>query len=340
MRWAIVGPGGIARRRVAPAIMADPHSELVAVASRSYERAKEFAELFGIARCYTSLHSMLRDDAIDIVAVLTPNSLHAHQVVAVAKAGKHVFCDKPLATTLIDAKRAVGACNKNNVSLGMNFEFRNLASFQFMKEVILSGRLGDIRAIRVEASNGVHELDGWRADRSLAGWGVTASIGAHLFDLVRFLLDSELEEVAALFDTGGGIVETLETSAMVVMRMRSNVLASVFTSSAIPVPVNDVVIHGSRGRLEAAGIGHPGYFMTRTKNRVATVTMVSADERRVSKEFEVSGGFERTVTNFRAAIEAGRDPSPSGVDGLRGVEVMEAVLAAASRGTCIGRGTE
>ena len=118
MRWGIIGLGRIADTEIAPAITTSPHGELRAVVSREQGRADAFAGRHGAARALTSFRELLADPGVDAVYIATPNALHAEQVVAAARAGKHVMCDKPLALTVADAQRAVSACEEANVRLG------------------------------------------------------------------------------------------------------------------------------------------------------------------------------------------------------------------------------
>jgi len=108
--WGIVGPGRIADTQIAPAIRELADHRLAAVASRDHGRAAAFAQRHGSGVPYDNYAALLADPAVDAVYIATPNGLHAEQVIAAAAAGKHVLCDKPLATSLADGERAVAAC--------------------------------------------------------------------------------------------------------------------------------------------------------------------------------------------------------------------------------------
>ena len=113
--WGIVGLGRIATNAIAPAVTTAPNSTLAGVVSRDAAKAKEFADRFGAAAAYDDYQALLDDPAVDVVYLATPNAMHADQVVAAAEAGKHVLCDKPLATTVADAESAVAACGAAGV---------------------------------------------------------------------------------------------------------------------------------------------------------------------------------------------------------------------------------
>lgn len=113
-RWGIVGLGRIADAAPAPAIRKDPSSELVAVVSRDPDRARAFTDRRGYRWAGTDYEAMLA--LPDVVLTAPPNALHANQVVAAARAGKQVFCEKPLATTAPAARRAADACREAGVT--------------------------------------------------------------------------------------------------------------------------------------------------------------------------------------------------------------------------------
>src|ERR1039457_7045996 len=118
VRWGIVGLGRIADTEIAPAISASKDGVLQAVVSRDQGRADSFAQRHQAARGLTDYGEMLADPEVDAVYIATPNALHADQVVAAAEAGKHVMCDKPLATSTAAARRAAAACEAAGVRRG------------------------------------------------------------------------------------------------------------------------------------------------------------------------------------------------------------------------------
>src|SRR5690349_10674292 len=105
--WGLIGTGRIAEERILPGINAFSANRLVGVVSRDEGRAKLFAKKFGAQHAYTRYEDLLRNPAVTVVAIHTPNSLHAEQAIAAARAGKHVFCDKPMATSVADAERMI-----------------------------------------------------------------------------------------------------------------------------------------------------------------------------------------------------------------------------------------
>ncbi len=113
--WGIVGCGDIANKAVAPAINAQPDSELVALFSNTPERAEEMRVAHGAARAYSDLNEILADDEIDAIYVASPVHRHVAETVAAAEAGKHVLCEKPMTLDVAEAERMIAACDAAGV---------------------------------------------------------------------------------------------------------------------------------------------------------------------------------------------------------------------------------
>jgi 1,5-anhydro-D-fructose reductase (1,5-anhydro-D-mannitol-forming) len=322
--WGIIGLGRAADTMVAPSVAADPNSRLVHVVSRDEGRGKAFGDRHGAARSGTDFDAMLADPEVDVVAVTSPNAFHPAQIIAAAAAGKHVLADKPLAPDAAEAQRVIDACSAAGVRIGMNFQTRHHGCFQDAKKVIKNGEIGDILSIQVDASPGHAPIGGWRADPELAGLGAVNNIAVHIYDLLRFLTDSEVTEVSAMFETGREA--KLEILPMVLMRFASGALAFANGNQLTPMPLNDIVIHGTAGRIDGRGI-------TRDHKEGQMRIVTAAGER--TEQYRTHDCYERLVKAFSQAILEGRDPDPSGVDGLRCVQITDAIRKSAREGLVV-----
>jgi 1,5-anhydro-D-fructose reductase (1,5-anhydro-D-mannitol-forming) len=314
IRWGIVGLGRIADAEIAPAITASDRGVLRGVVSRDQERASAFAARHAAARALLSYPGLLADPELDAVYIATPNALHVDQVVAAAEAGKHVLCDKPLALSAADARRAVAACENAGVRLGITFQTRFHDNFGRIQQLIQDGSLGEIRVVQVEMSSGRTLLKGWRTDPALAGLGVINNIGVHAFDLIRFLLGAEATEVTALAGHEQGLLP--ETLALVLIRFASGALACVNVNQSVAYPQADLTVYGTRGRVIGRSCtrmnmaGHLEILTPDGETRLPTASYRA---------------YQGVVTAFEEAVLAGRQPSPSGQDGLRSVELTDAI---------------
>jgi 1,5-anhydro-D-fructose reductase (1,5-anhydro-D-mannitol-forming) len=323
--WAIVGTGFVADRAVAPSVTAGKQSELVAVVSRDQDRANAFAQKHGGARGYADFDAMLRDPNVQVVFIGTPNALHGQQVIAAARAGKHVFCDKPLAATLEEAHQAADECARAGVKLGINFQTRHHTCAEPIRQLIQSGGIGEIRAIQMEASGGNNPLRNWRTDPSLAILGTTNNLGVHAYDFLRYLLASEVNEVMAMFDTAR--TGDLESMALVLLRFANGTLAYVNANQNVANPQADIDIYGTSGRILGKSVTRP--WMDNGEVRVIR------DRSEMVTQYSTQDAFQRSVDAFTDAVVSDTTPNPNGIDGVRSVELTEAIGRSAREGVAV-----
>lgn len=322
--WGILGTAGIADRAICPAIAQIDGADLVAVLSRDRSRGEEFARRHGGARVFTDYGQLLADADVDIVYVGSPNGQHADQVVAAAAAGKHVFCDKPLATSVADAQRAVEACRAAKVKLGINFQTRHHRFVTEVKQALADGRIGDVVIAEIEVSPGRSPLRGWRTDPGLAGLGSVNNLGVHAYDLLRYLLGQEVTEVTALFDVGRR--EALETVALVLLRFDNGTLAYANANQAVPDYRADLVLYGTEGRITGDSVTRPG---------LDGQVRILADGKESSFETSTGDAFLRAVEAFQRAVTEDTEPDASGLDGLRSVQLTDAIARSAREGKTV-----
>ena len=316
--WGIVGLGRVADNEIAPAVTAAPNSTLAGVVSRTAAKAAEFAARHRAAAAYDDYRALLEDPSVDAVYIATPNALHADQVVAAAEAGKHVLCDKPLATTVADAERAVAACDAAGVRLGITFQTRNHEGMRDIRDLLAAGGIGSVRLVQIEVGTGRKLPQGWRTDPGLAGVGVMHNLGVHAYDLLRFLLGAEVVEATAVVDVEPGF--SVDTLALAVLRFDNGALAYVNANQSLPNPQQNLSVHGTEGTVSGRDVTRP--------NLTGSISVVGRDgssERTVSS----TGAFVTTIGNFADAVLEGREPSPSGLDGLRSVELIDALTRSA-----------
>jgi len=322
--WGLIGTGRIADERILPGINAHAGNELVGVVSRDKGRAKTFAEKFGARHAYTSYEDLLRNPDVTVVAIHTPNSQHAEQIIAAARAGKHVFCDKPMTTSTADAERALRECEKAGVRLAINFHNRFMPPFIETRRIIESGEIGKVHLVQMEASPGARpggRLGTWRLDPATAGLGTTYSIGVHVYDILRYLLASEVEMVSAFFDTPRGVME--ETN-VTLLRFANGALVQLSVHENSPFPHNDFVIYGSQGRITGRGV---------TRSRAGGVLeVVTGKGETRTKEFDAINAHGACIAACSDALLAGREVIPSGIDGLRSVQITDAMARSAHDG--------
>ena len=316
--WGLIGASTIARQYMVDAIRAQDGNEVVAVMSSSADRATQFATENGIAGAYASIDSLLADPAVQAVYVSTTNELHHSQVLAAAKAGKHVLCEKPLALNVADAIEMVRACKKAGVVMATNHHLRNAATHRKLRELIDAGAIG--RPLFARVFHAVHlpaHLQGWRLDKPAAGGGVILDITVHDIDTLRFLLDAEPVEVMGMSQTAAMAQEGLEDGAMSVVRFSNGVLAQLHDAFTVKHAGTGIEIHGDRGSLIGRDV--------LTQQPIGEIFLRDAEgERPIAVTHESL--YARGVAAFCAAIEGRGEPAATGLDGVRSLASAVAVL--------------
>ncbi len=240
IRWGLAGCGWVARDYVAPALRDAPSAQLVALCDPDERARNRIAADSPDVAAYAEIDEMLAAD-VDAVYVATPNHLHRELTERAARAGKHVLCEKPMATNFADARAMVEVCAQNNVVYATAFDQRFHAAHGQLRELIEAGELGEITLARVhyacwtppqwkpDSDDGSH--DNWRVDPQRAGGGAFIDLAPHGLDLTQMLLDSPLEEVACLMqrrvfdypvDDGAALVGRFANGALLTMNVAYN----------------------------------------------------------------------------------------------------------------------
>jgi len=199
---ALVGLGKYSEGQLAPALQETAHCRLTGLVSGDPEKAQEWKKKYhlpdGNIYDYTNFDTIRDNPDIDIVYVVLPNSMHAEYVIRAAKAGKHVICEKPMATTLEDCDRMIAACREAGkmLSIGyrLHFELHNMEMMRLGQQKIM----GELK--HIVAEHGMESTDGWRLNRQLAGGGPLMDVGIYCVQGACYTLGMEPVAVTAAFD--------------------------------------------------------------------------------------------------------------------------------------------
>jgi predicted dehydrogenase len=195
LNWLVIGIGDIARKRVLPAILAEPRSRLYGLLTRDPRKA----EAYPGALAFTDLGEALRDPAIDAVYVASPVALHAEQTIASLRAGKHVLCEKPVAMDYAQAQRMASVAGESGRVCGIAYYRRLYPKLVRAKELVAEGAIG--QPVLVEANyHGWLESPerGWLKDPALAGGGPLYDVGSHRIDACNFLFGKPVRAMGLL----------------------------------------------------------------------------------------------------------------------------------------------
>ena len=325
--WGFVGASTIAREHMLAAVRAQPGHEVVAIASSQLQRARAFADEYGIARAHAGVESLLADPAVDVVYISSTNEQHRDQALAAIAAGKHVLCEKPLALSVDDAWRMVDAARRAGLVFATNHHLRNAATHRKVRELIQAGAIGRPLFARVHHAIYLRpQVQGWRIDSAAAGGGVILDIGVHAADALRFALSAEPVEAIGMSQTGFLSANGVEDGVMAVLRMDNGVLAQIHAAYTVRHACTGFEVHGEAGSLSARD--------SMTVRAAGEVVLRNADG-----EFPVPIVHEPLygvgVRRFCAALTGGDGPSATGEDGVRSLQAALAIAEACKSGTAV-----
>ena len=195
IRWGILSTANIGRR-VIPAIHASHNGEVLAVCSRSLERAQAFAEDQSIPRAYGSYEALLADHDLDAIYVPLPNSMHAEWSIKCAEAGIATLCEKPFASDAFEAQSIVDAFERHGVPLAEAFMYRFHPQHTKVKEIIADGGIGELQFINCSFTFPISSDANIRLSKPLAG-GSLMDVGCYCVNLMRFMTGEEPARVTA-----------------------------------------------------------------------------------------------------------------------------------------------
>ncbi len=187
VKIGIIGVGNIAETHIG-AYLKNPNVEIYAFCDINEKRLNEMSEKYGVEKCYTDVNEMLALPEIDAVSVCTWNSAHAPCTIAALNAGKHVLCEKPMATNVEDAVKMKEAAEKNGKLLMIGFVRRYGNDCKILQDFISNEFFGEIYHTKATYLRRNGNPEGWFGDKSRSGGGPLIDLGVHVIDLVRFLL--------------------------------------------------------------------------------------------------------------------------------------------------------
>jgi predicted dehydrogenase len=325
-------------------------ARLIGLASSTAARAREASLTLGVPRAFDDLDALLADDAIDIVHICTPNGLHAEQALAVIGAGKHVVCEKPLATTSADAESMTIAAAEAGVVATVPFVYRFHPLVREARARVTNGEAGRLLSIKgsylqdwlVDTGD-----DNWRVDAAAGGASrAFADIGSHLVDLVEFVTGQRIARVAATKRTffanrAEHTSISTEDAVAVVLETHGGAIGSLLVSQVAPGRKNRLHLEIA-GSSESIGFDQENPETLWLGRRSGTQLLPRDADQLHPDAARLSvvppghpQGYQDAFNAFVAdsyAATRGEDPDglPRFVDGLRAVRITEAVMLAAA----------
>lgn len=321
VRWGIISTARIAETAFIPAVRQTERGEIVAVASRSREKAKAFAQEHDIPQIFGDYESMLASDEIDAVYNPLPNTLHAEWTIAAAQQGKQIFCEKPLAATAANAQKMIDACQAAGVLLVEAFVFLLHPQTLKLRELLDAGVIGDL--LQAQAHLTFHldrPTDNIRLNKDLGGGGLLDA-GGYPITFLRFAFgaDPVTVQAATHIEPDYGV----DSRVGAILTFPGERFATVQTGlDAQGGP--GATLFGSKGRIEIPQPYHP--------KEKSEFTVHTADG---AETFEFDNGvvpFTPAVEQFHDCLLDGADPLVPAQNAIGTLRVIEAVLESGRTG--------
>jgi len=307
IRVGLIGAGRIGRLHAENLAYRIPEADLVAVSDIFAEAAEGLAARLGVA-AYTDPQPILEDASIDAVLICSSTDTHAALIEAAAQAGKHIFCEKPIALDLAEIDRALDAVDRAGVKLQIGFNRRFDPSFRRVREIVASGEIGRPHILRITSRDPAPPP----IEYIKVSGGIFVDMTIHDFDMARYLMGSEVEQVyaaaAVLVDPAIGRAGDVDTA----------VITLYFANGALGVIDNSRrAVYGYDQRVEVFGSGG----MVHADNSYPN-TVVISDDLRVHRDLPLNFFMERYTESYiaemRAFAECILHDTPPPVTGLDG----------------------
>jgi len=321
LRITAVGCGGVGLRHQ-KGHLACPETELVAVCDMDVEKAERRAKELGLERWYPSIEEMLSNEECDAVDVVTADHLHFQPVMECLEAGKHVLCEKPLSLSLDEAEQMVAKAKEKDVYLSMDYNRRFAPGYAKARQWFDAGECGRLAYIDMKLSQG-GMTHSWKGEYYLL-----YELQTHAIDLLRWF-GGEIVAVCAQMarprlDSVPNGETACYTSMAISLRFADNAVSSLLASwdSDFIHPIERVEICGDKGEIVV-------------DNVLSKATLLRRDDQVVQEyrpsifrmeQLAFDGTFALRMDAWAKDLVAGREPQPSGRDGLQAMRVIDSIV--------------
>jgi myo-inositol 2-dehydrogenase/D-chiro-inositol 1-dehydrogenase len=337
VRVVVVGTGGIARRH-GFALNENPDAEIVGAVDVVPEKRESFAAQWGGEACEKLSECLGEADA---VYILTPPGFRREYAVEAMAAGKHVFCEKPLAITVEDGQAIVEVAEKKGVVAMTGFNQRYRLGYTRLHDVTAAGTLGrpyhfwcHRYGMGAGATGMIRQGQNWRTDRATL-CGMTVESLSHDIDMMRWIMSDEVTSVDGITFSTAKNLQGFDNNSHVLMRLKSGASAMINASWSSRIGFNNRGVLGEKGTAFVSGtdIGNNGIWCSREFH-------VKTDDDEYEKVEMLQddlddASYQEETNDFIDAIVTGKKPLVSAVDGYETLRVSHAILESARRGSIV-----
>jgi predicted dehydrogenase len=331
VRYAVVGLGHLALEEIIPALTSCKKSRLTALVSGSPDKMKKVAAQYGVKaqNCYSydTYDQIKNNKEVDVIYIVLPNALHKEYVVRGAKAGKHILCEKPMATSSKECEEMITACRNANVKLMIAYRIQYEPHNRKLRELVKSKVFGVPKFIESSNSQSSANPAHWRHKKALAGGGALPDIGLYCLNTNRFILGEEPTEVFAYqYSTPGNPLFT-EVEELISWQMR-------FPSGVIASCSSDYNVHESRRyrvMCEKGWLNMDKAYAYHGQ-KLTTARAEGMMEKQEEIGLAEKDQFATEIDHFSDCIIHNKAPFTPGEEGLQDHLLMEAIYQSAQTG--------
>lgn len=328
----LLGCGWIAELAHVPTLKRSRAARLVAAMDTDPVRQAWLRAQVPDVRLHDHWDTLLHDSGVEAIVVALPTGLHADAAAQAFAAGKHVFVEKPLASTMEEGQRVLDAWRGATTVGGVGYNFRRNPIFEAAVRTLGSGEMGALVAIQASFQWAAEHIQGWRA-RPEEGGGVLLDLVSHQVDMVMALTGEPIEAVQCTVRS----LRTPEDTASVHLVTKSGVTAQLHASFAAGAQVNRLDLIGRRGALAVDLLdGYPRRVVRKpgrgARLRRGLIALEELHPRRLLRAPGAEPSFRSTLEAFLAAVGTGRPVVPDLADGFRALAVVSAARASSRSG--------
>ncbi len=332
--FAIVGLGRLSLDEILPAFATSKLCKAVALVSGEPEKAHKIAAQYGIkpSACYTyeTYDQIAQNPEVKVIYIVLPNSMHLEYTVRGAGAGKHILCEKPMATSVADCEKMIAACNAANVKLMIAYRQQYEPNNRAIVKMVKEGKLGTLRSYIATNTQNEGDPTQWRLNRKLAGGGCLPDVGIYCLNAARFLTGEEPSEVFGytVQPTGDPRFKEVEATCNFTLRFPSGFIAACSTGYAGH--------HSSFLRLEgsdawaelAPAFGYHGLKLKSSR-------FIDGHETAMEPTIPDKDQFALEMDHMAECVMANKQPHTPGEEGLHDQRLIEAIYESARTGRAV-----
>jgi predicted dehydrogenase len=336
--YAIVGLGRLSLNQILPAFGASKYCKPVALVSGDRTKAQKVAAQYGIADThitdYTNFERLAQMPGVDAIYIVLPDSMHKEFVLRSARIGKHILCEKPMATSSADCEVMIEACNRANVKLMIAYRQQYEPMNRYLQKMVADGKLGKLNSILSTNSQNTGDPTQWRLKKSLAGGGALPDVGIYCLNAARFLSGEEPDEVHAT------VHQPKDDPRFAEVEARCSFTAH-FPSGLIATCVSAYDVHRSAMlRLEGSQAWAEmspafGYHGSRVRYSMLTGEGEEKKDTLFEPSIEDKDQFALEMDHFATCVRNNVQPHTPGEEGLQDQRIIEAIYKSAATGRTV-----